>query len=32
MFVQYLVDTNEIYGKTESEVRNIIANKILEFG
>ena len=32
MFVQYLVDTNEIYGKTESEVRNIIVNKILEFG
>jgi Xaa-Pro aminopeptidase len=32
MFIQYLVDTNEVYGKTESEVRNIIANKILEFG
>ncbi|MCP4523074.1 MAG: M24 family metallopeptidase [Candidatus Gracilibacteria bacterium] len=32
MFIQYLVDTHEIYGKTESEVRNIIVNKILEFG
>lgn len=32
MFIQYLVDTNEIYGKSESEVRSIIVNKILEFG
>ena len=32
MFIQYLVDTYEIIWKTESEVRNIIVNKILEFG
>lgn len=32
MFIQYLVDTNEVYGKTERDVRHIIANKILEFG
>jgi Xaa-Pro aminopeptidase len=31
LFIQYLVDTHEVYGKTESEVRNIIVNKILEF-
>ena len=32
MHIQYLIDTTEIVGKTESEVRNIIINKILDFG
>lgn len=32
LFIQYLVDTREIQGKSEDDVRKIILNKILEFG
>jgi Xaa-Pro aminopeptidase len=32
MHIQYLIDSSEIVGMSESEVRNVIINKILDFG
>lgn len=32
LYIEYLIKSKQIIGKTEIEVRNIIINKILEFG
>jgi Xaa-Pro aminopeptidase len=32
MHIQYLIDSAEIVGQSESEIRNVIINKMLDLG